>query len=204
MPEESVEQVMTIPLRKRWGGPRQERAPHAIKTIKRYVSKHLKDPDKDGEDRTVEWETVWIDTAINRAIWARGRQAIPHFIKVKAILFEDGEIRVELAGKEDEDEEDEKAAEKETRTKKKAKKEAKPKEKAAEKEEDAEAEEKEAKPSAEKSAPKREAAKPAEKKESKAAPAKEAAKEPKKEAPAAAKKDDKKPAAMKTQSPKKG
>jgi ribosomal protein L31E len=189
MPEESVEQVMTIPLRKGWDGPRQERAPHAIKTIKRYVAKHLKDPDKDGEDRTVNWEDVWIDTAINREVWARGRQHIPHYIKVKAILFEDGEVRVELAGKEDEDEEEEEEEEdRKARSKKKGEKE-KASQKKEEKEEKEEAgEDKEAK--AEKPAAKKEAAKPAEKKGEKEDASKEARKEP-----SQAKKDEKKPAA---------
>ena len=64
---------MTIPLRAAWNVPRTRRATRAMTEVRRHVARHM----KMGDD-----EDLWIDEAINHAIWARGMQHPPRKIKV--------------------------------------------------------------------------------------------------------------------------
>ena len=80
------ERIYTIPLRLEKSVPRTSRAPHAIKTIRKYVSRHMK----------VEADEIWMDPELSERIWQRGIQKPPSKIKVKAIKFEDGLVEVSL------------------------------------------------------------------------------------------------------------
>ncbi len=64
---------MTIPLRAAWNVPRNRRANRAIAEIKNHVTRHMK---------LTENEEVWIDEAVNHAIWSRGMQHPPRKIRV--------------------------------------------------------------------------------------------------------------------------
>lgn len=89
MPE-NIERIFTIPLRKKWDGPRTQRANHAIKVIRKYVVRMIKDPEEKG--KTVPEKNVWIDPKINQVIWARGRENPPRRIKVKAVYLPEEKI----------------------------------------------------------------------------------------------------------------
>lgn len=80
MPEtKSLEREYTIPLRKTFlKVPRYERTRIAIRTIKRFIAKHMKVPDRD-------LKKVKLDVYFNNDIWFRGRRHPPGKIKVKAI-----------------------------------------------------------------------------------------------------------------------
>ena len=53
---------MTIPLRAAWNVPRTRRANRAMTEVRRHVARHMKMDDD---------EDLWIDEAVNHAIWAR-------------------------------------------------------------------------------------------------------------------------------------
>lgn len=84
---EEIEREYVIPLRASQHQPsRRRRAGHALETVRRFVTRHLKGAPED----------VWIDPRLNEHIWARGIQKIPSQVRVKAIRFEDGLIEVDL------------------------------------------------------------------------------------------------------------
>jgi large subunit ribosomal protein L31e len=89
MPED-IEHIFTIPLRKKWEGPRTKRANHAINVIRRYVVRHVKDPERKG--KRISEDKVWIDPKINEFVWARGREKPPRKIKVKAVYIHEEKI----------------------------------------------------------------------------------------------------------------
>jgi large subunit ribosomal protein L31e len=84
--EEKKERLLTVPLRYAHNQPRTKRADIAISSIREFVGKHMKVPR----------EKVWMDPAVNEAIWARGKQKPPAKIKVKAEKFPDGLVEVSL------------------------------------------------------------------------------------------------------------
>ncbi|MCI4369621.1 MAG: 50S ribosomal protein L31e [Thermoplasmata archaeon] len=84
---EELEREFVIPLRASQHQPsRRRRAGHALLTVKRFISRHMKGDQED----------VWIDPRLNEHIWERGIQKIPRNVRVKAIRFEDGLIEVDL------------------------------------------------------------------------------------------------------------
>jgi large subunit ribosomal protein L31e len=78
---------MTIPLRAAWAVPRTQRAARAIKEIRKHVTRHMK---------VTEDEDLWIDEAVNHAIWARGIQKPPRKIRVVATREEGFPIEIKL------------------------------------------------------------------------------------------------------------
>jgi large subunit ribosomal protein L31e len=84
---EELEREFVIPLRASKHQPsRRRRAGHALTTVRRFVTRHMKGAIED----------VWIDPHLNEYIWARGIQYLPRNVRVKAIRFEDGLIEVDL------------------------------------------------------------------------------------------------------------
>ena len=84
---EELEREFIIPLRASMHQPsRRRRAGHALETVRRYVTRHMKGQPED----------VWIDPRLNERIWERGIQHLPRQVRVKAIRFEDGLIEVDL------------------------------------------------------------------------------------------------------------
>ncbi|KQM09821.1 MAG: 50S ribosomal protein L31e [Candidatus Methanomethylophilaceae archaeon] len=81
------ERIITIPLRATKMAPRTRRAKRAVKEIRDNIARHMK----------VDKEKVWIDTALNEKIWARGIQNPPSRITVKAVKFEDGLVEVSIS-----------------------------------------------------------------------------------------------------------
>jgi large subunit ribosomal protein L31e len=87
---EELEREYVIPLRASYHQPsRRRRSGHALTTIRRFVSRHMK-----GEEHQ-----VWIDPRINEYIWERGIQHPPRQVRIRAIRFEDGLIDVDLLEK---------------------------------------------------------------------------------------------------------
>ncbi len=84
---EELEREFVVPLRASQHQPsRRRRAGHALETVRRFVTRHMKGAAED----------VWIDPRLNEYIWERGVQHIPSKVRVKAIRFEDGLIEVDL------------------------------------------------------------------------------------------------------------
>lgn len=84
---EELEREYVVPLRASQHQPsRRRRAGHALLTVRRFISRHMKGQESE----------VWIDPRLNEFIWRRGIQHIPPKVRVKAIRFEDGLIEVDL------------------------------------------------------------------------------------------------------------
>lgn len=85
-----LERVYVIPLRNEWRKASYfKRAGRAIRTIKRFIAKHMKVPERD-------LDKVKLDLYLNQEIWSRGKKSPPAKIKVRAI--KEGDIvKVELA-----------------------------------------------------------------------------------------------------------
>jgi large subunit ribosomal protein L31e len=84
---EELEREFVVPLRASQHQPsRRRRAGHALLTVRRFVTRHMRG----------RIEDVWIDPHLNEYIWERGIQHIPRQVRVKAIRFEDGLIEVDL------------------------------------------------------------------------------------------------------------
>ena len=78
---------MVVTLRAAWAVPRTQRAARAMKEIRMHVTRHMK---------VTEDEELWIDEAVNHAIWARGIQKPPRKIRVVATREEGFPIEVKL------------------------------------------------------------------------------------------------------------
>ncbi len=80
------ERVVTVPLRDANDKPVQQRADYAVKIVRGHLAKHF----------SVDEEDVILDTSVNEAVWANGRQNPPSKLRVRAARFvEDGEPVVE-------------------------------------------------------------------------------------------------------------
>ncbi|MBP1921567.1 large subunit ribosomal protein L31e [Halorubrum alkaliphilum] len=80
------ERVVTVPLRDAKEKPVQQRADYAMKIVREHLAKHF----------SVDGEDVILDTSVNEAVWANGRQNPPSKLRVRAARFvEDGEPVVE-------------------------------------------------------------------------------------------------------------
>jgi large subunit ribosomal protein L31e len=80
------ERVVTVPLRDAKKAPKQERADAAMSEIRSHLAKQF----------SVEEEEVRLDSAVNEAVWKRGRSKPPSKLRVRAARFdEDGETVVE-------------------------------------------------------------------------------------------------------------
>jgi len=84
-PEVELERQYTIPLHVVLGVPRWRRAARAIRFVRAFIAKHMKA------------EEVKIDPKVSEYIWSRGAKKPPRKVKVKAVKYRDGLVRVELA-----------------------------------------------------------------------------------------------------------
>ena len=83
---EELERVFTVPLRVNKNVPGSKRAPHAIKSLRAYVARHMHaNPDD-----------IWIDPKLSERIWTRGKYNCPASVRVRAIKFEDELVEVSL------------------------------------------------------------------------------------------------------------
>jgi len=80
-----LERQYTIPLRIVLRVPRWRRAARAIRFVRAFIARHMKA------------EEVKIDPKVSEYIWSRGAKKPPRRVKVKAIKYRDGLVRVELA-----------------------------------------------------------------------------------------------------------
>lgn len=73
-----LEREYIIPLRRHWiNMPQYERTGRAVKTIKKFIAKHMKVPERDVDK-------VKLDVYFNNELWFKGRANPPSKIKVKA------------------------------------------------------------------------------------------------------------------------
>src|SRR3989344_3570473 len=78
MAENTLEREYVVPLRRAWlHVPHYNRTSKAIKTIKKFIAKHMKVEDRDPNK-------VKLDVYLNNDLWFRGRANPPSRVKVKA------------------------------------------------------------------------------------------------------------------------
>jgi len=86
--EEIVEErIYTVPLGRVWIGPRQKRAPRAIRLLRSFILRHMK----------IDEDSLKISNEVNEHLWRRGIQKPPRKIRVRAIKDSEGIVTVRLA-----------------------------------------------------------------------------------------------------------
>jgi large subunit ribosomal protein L31e len=78
---------LVVPLRKAWNITRFKRSPRAIKIIRNEVIRHLK---------VKEDEEIWIDQAVNEAIWKNGIENPPRKIRLEITRHDEPDIPIEV------------------------------------------------------------------------------------------------------------
>jgi len=73
--------VLTISLGKVWAGSQLQRAPKAIRIVRRAAARHLKPEDRD---------SLKVSRELNRILWSRGRMRPPRRVRVRVFKNEDG------------------------------------------------------------------------------------------------------------------
>ncbi len=84
MADNELERIYTIPLRKVKAGSRNARTDRAVRTVRAFLTRHMKSDD------------IWIDDGVNRLIWSRGKYKVPSKLRVRAVKFDDGVVEVSL------------------------------------------------------------------------------------------------------------
>jgi large subunit ribosomal protein L31e len=82
--ENELERIYTIPLRDVKHGSRNKMTNRAVREVRSFLTRHMKSED------------IWIDDAVNRAIWANGMYKVPSKLRVRAVRFQDGVVEVSL------------------------------------------------------------------------------------------------------------
>ena len=89
-PKIEIEREYIVPLRKGWlKVPKYKRANKAVKTLKEFIAQHMKIYDRD-------LRKVRVDQLVNNEIRFRGMYKPLDKIKVKAVKYDNGIVRVEL------------------------------------------------------------------------------------------------------------
>lgn len=76
--------LFTIPLTDALSSARRRRSSKAIRTIKKFIERHMKP------------ERIVLTEEVNEAIWARGMKRPPRSIQVRATKDEEGVVTVSL------------------------------------------------------------------------------------------------------------
>lgn len=82
MPEE---RIYVIPLGRVKRIPPQNRAPRAVKLVRKFLERHMKSKE------------IKLDQALNTKLWERGIKKPPLRIRVRAVKQDDGSVQAFLA-----------------------------------------------------------------------------------------------------------
>jgi large subunit ribosomal protein L31e len=79
---QTLERTYVIPLKREYlKVPKYKRTSRAIKTIKKFIAKHMKVSDRD-------FSKIKLDPYFNNYIWKQGKKSPPNKIKIKALKSE--------------------------------------------------------------------------------------------------------------------
>jgi len=81
------ERIYTVPLSRAWIGPRNKRAPRAVRVLRSFILRHMK----------IDEDSLRISNEVNEHLWSRGIQKPPRKIKVRATKDSEGIVTVRLA-----------------------------------------------------------------------------------------------------------
>ena len=76
------EKFYTVNLRDLWTAPKDKRAPKAVRTLRKFVKRHMK------------VDNVKVSNEINQEIWARSIQKPPRKLKIRAVKDKEGQVIV--------------------------------------------------------------------------------------------------------------
>jgi len=89
-PKQMLEREYVVPLRHGWlKVPEYKRGNKAVKTLKEFITRHMKVYDRD-------LRKIKVDILVNNELRFRGMKKPPAKIKVRVKKFDDGIVRVEL------------------------------------------------------------------------------------------------------------
>ncbi len=96
--EIAEERFYTVPLDRAWLVPPNKRAPKAMRILKEFVRRHMKlrNIEEEDEDKG-EKQKLLIDNKVNEKIWSRGIEKPPRKIRIRAVRYRDGNVKVYLA-----------------------------------------------------------------------------------------------------------
>jgi large subunit ribosomal protein L31e len=97
--EEIVEErTYTIPLGRARIAPRKKRAPKAVRIVKSFIKKHMKIEEKSiTAEKEEESEKLVISDEVNKKLWSRGIEKPPRNIRVRAVKYKEGVVKLQLA-----------------------------------------------------------------------------------------------------------
>ena len=81
------ERIYTVPLSRAWIGPRNKRAPRAIRILRNFIMRHMK----------VDEDSLKISNEVNERVWSRGIQKPPRKIRIRAVKNREGIVTIRLA-----------------------------------------------------------------------------------------------------------
>ena len=81
------ERIYTVPLSRAWIGPRNKRAPRAIRILRNFIMRHMK----------IDEESLKISNEVNKRVWSRGIQKPPRKIRIRAVKNREGIVTIRLA-----------------------------------------------------------------------------------------------------------
>ena len=81
------ERIYTVPLSRAWIGPRNKRAPRAIRILRNFIMRHMK----------VDEDSLKISNEVNERVWSRGIQKPPRKIRIRAVKDSEGIVTIRLA-----------------------------------------------------------------------------------------------------------
>ena len=81
------ERIYNVPLSKAWIGPRNKRAPRAIRILRSFIMRHMK----------IDEDSLKISNEVNEYVWIRGIQKPPRKIRIRAVKDDEGIVTVRLA-----------------------------------------------------------------------------------------------------------
>lgn len=96
--EVAEERFYNVPLGRAWLVPSRKRAAKAMRILRDFVRRHMKlETGELDEEEEAESKRLIIDNKVNEWIWRRGAENPPRKIRIRAVKYKDGNVKVYLA-----------------------------------------------------------------------------------------------------------
>ncbi|MEM0313108.1 MAG: 50S ribosomal protein L31e [Candidatus Bathyarchaeia archaeon] len=94
--EVAEERFYNVPLGRAWLVPSRKRAAKAMRILIDFVRRHMKLKTEEMEEEA-ESKKLIIDNKVNEWIWRKGAESPPRKIRIRAVKYKDGNVKVYLA-----------------------------------------------------------------------------------------------------------
>lgn len=96
--EVAEERFYNVPLSRAWLVPSRKRAAKAMRILIDFVRRHMKlKTEEMGDEEEAESKKLIIDNKVNERIWRKGAESPPRKIRIRAVKYKDGNVKVYLA-----------------------------------------------------------------------------------------------------------